>query len=563
MPSVTKGSLVRRELSKEQEKGLGIGKSVVEFRALFRIQVNSASPMQLRLAALWLGGVAIIPYTSFLLANGHHVFIAVAFNTILVSAAIAYIRLVYSRDFAKMSEFQRELVETQRETKRLSDENLRLANLDSLTDLPNRRQFFAALHRLLNRPTHESRRFVLGLIDLDGFKTVNDVYGHAAGDKVLVEAGQRMRSVCDETILLSRLGGDEFGVIIDADLDDAALHRFGERICEVLEVPFIAQGVVAEVSGSIGFAACPGAGSDVGRLFECVDHALYYAKQHLRGHSVIFSAEHETEIRKIVTLEQCLRNADLQSEMSLYFQPIVNVERGKIVAFEALARWDSPILGRVPPDEFIRVAERSDLINQLTRTLLRGALAEAKTWPSDIRVSFNLSMRDLASTEAILNIVTIIANSGVPASRIDLEITETAVAKDFDQSSKSMQALKALGVGISLDDFGTGYSSLSYVQRFPIDMIKMDRSFINDVETKPSCRAIIKSVNALCRNLKLICVVEGVETENQVRVLRALGCTAMQGYFFGKPMPADKVLGFLGTTDLLPCPEIAELSAYA
>jgi len=258
-----------------------------------------------------------------------------------------------------------------------------------------------------------------------------------------------------------------------------------------------------------------------------------------------------------------LRNADLQSEMSLYFQPIVNVERGKIVAFEALARWDSPILGRVPPDEFIRVAERSDLINQLTRTLLRGALAEAKTWPSDIRVSFNLSMRDLASTEAILNIVTIIANSGVPASRIDLEITETAVAKDFDQSSKSMQALKALGVGISLDDFGTGYSSLSYVQRFPIDMIKMDRSFINDVETKPSCRAIIKSVNALCRNLKLICVVEGVETENQVRVLRALGCTAMQGYFFGKPMPADKVLGFLGTTDLLPCPEVAELSAYA
>jgi diguanylate cyclase (GGDEF)-like protein len=550
-------------VSKEQEKGLEIGKSFVELCALFRIQADSASPMHFRLAALWLGGVFILPYMSLILANGHHVWIAVALNTMLVSAAIAYIRLVYSRDFAKMSEFQRELVDTQRETKRLSDENLRLANLDSLTDLPNRRQFFAALHRLLNRPPHENERFVLGLIDLDGFKTVNDVYGHAAGDKVLIEAGQRMRSVCDETILLSRLGGDEFGVIIEADLDDAAIRQLGERICEVLEAPFIVQGVVAEVSGSIGFAASPEAGSDVGRLFECVDHALYYAKQHRRGRPVIFSAEHETEIRKIVTLEQCLRNADLQTEMSLYFQPIVNVERGKIVAFEALARWDSPILGRVPPDEFIRVAERSDLINQLTRTLLRRALAEAKTWPGDIRVSFNLSMRDLASTEAILNIVAIIANSGVPASRIDLEITETAVAKDFDQSSKSMQSLKALGVNISLDDFGTGYSSLSYVQRFPIDMIKMDRSFINDVETKPSCRAIIKSVNALCRNLKLICVVEGVETENQVRVLRALGCTAMQGYFFGKPMPADKVLEFLGTTDLLPCPDIAELSAYA
>jgi diguanylate cyclase (GGDEF)-like protein len=551
-----------RDVSDDEER-LTYRESPVEFRALFRILTDNADPRHLRLAALWLVGVAIIPYASFFLASGRPVFIAVALNMLLVSAAIVYILRVYSRDLANMIDFQRELIETQQETKRLSDVNLRLANLDSLTDLPNRRQFFATLHQLLDRLKRENRRFVLGLIDLDGFKAVNDLYGHAAGDMVLIEASKRMRGVCDEAIFLSRLGGDEFGVIVDADLDAAAIHLLGDRICKVLEAPFAVQGVLAEISSSIGFAAFPDAGSDVGRLFECVDHALYHAKQHLRGRSVIFSAEHETELRKSANVEQCLRHADLQSEMSLHFQPIVNVERGKIVAFEALARWDSPILGKVAPDEFIRVAERSDLINQLTRTLLRRALAEANKWPSAIRVSFNLSMRDLASSEAILNIVAIITNSGVSPDRIDLEVTETAMTRDFDQSRKSLQALKALGVGISLDDFGTGYSSLSYVQQFPIDKIKIDRSFINDVETKPSCRAIIKSVNALCRNLKLICVVEGVETDNQVRVLRALGCTTMQGYLFGKPMPASQVLGFLEATDLPPYLANTEVSALA
>jgi len=181
----------------------------------------------------------------------------------------------------------------------------------------------------------------------------------------------------------------------------------------------------------------------------------------------------------------------------------------------------------------------------VTRTLLRVALAQARAWPDDIRVSFNLSMRDLTSREAILGIVALIESSGVSPCRIDLEVTETALIQDFDVANESLRTLKALGVGISLDDFGTGYSSLSYVQQLPIDRIKIDRSFIRDVETKPSCRAIVKSVIDLCRNLKLTCVVEGMETREQVRVLRALGCTTMQGYFFGKPMPASAVLDFI------------------
>jgi diguanylate cyclase (GGDEF)-like protein len=501
--------------------------------------------MHLRPAALLLTGVTVIPFTIFFLATGQPVFIAIALNMLIVSAAMVHILLIHSRDFANMIDFQKKLVETNLETKRLSDENLRLANLDSLTDLPNRRQFFTRLHELLQRASCGNNRFVVGLIDLDGFKSVNDGYGHIMGDRVLIEASRRMQEICDERTFLARLGGDEFGLIVDADVDDGAIHALGGRICSVLEAPFTLPGVIAQVSGSVGFAIFPDAGSSAALLLERADYALYHAKQHLRGRPVIFSSAQETEIRHFASVEQSLRHADLESEMSLNFQPIFDVERGKPIAFEALARWDSPKLGRVSPDIFMRVAERSDLIRKLTKTLLRKALKCAETWPSDIGISFNLSVRDLASDEAILAIMTIIENSGVAPSRIDLEVTETALMRDFDQSSKSLRMLKALGVGISLDDFGTGYSSLSYVHRLPIDKIKIDRSFVQEVETEASCRAIVKTVIDLCRNLNLTCVVEGMEADGQARILRSLGCTMMQGYLFGRPMPAHEVMDFL------------------
>ena len=505
--------------------------------------------MHMRPAALLASGVVIIPFTIFFLVTGRLVFIAIALNMLLVAAAMVYVLITYSRDFANMIDFQKKLVETHTETQRLSDENLRLANLDSLTDLPNRRQFFTRLHELVQRASCDNKRFVVGLIDLDGFKSVNDVFGHTIGDKLLIEAGRRMQDICGETIFLARLGGDEFGVIVDADIDDAAIHALGSRICRILEAPFTLPGIIAQVSGSAGFATFPDAGSTTELLFERADYALYHAKQHLRGRPVIFSHEQETEICQFGNVEQGLRNADLESEMSLNFQPIFDVERGEPVAFEALARWDSPKLGRVRPDIFVRVAERSDIVNKLTRVLLRKALANAKTWPRDMRVSFNLSVRDLASDEAILAIITIIENSGVAPNRIDLEVTETALMRDFGQSSRSLRMLKALGVGISLDDFGTGYSSLSYVHRLPIDKIKIDRSFIQEVETEASCRAIVKTIIDLCRNLKLTCVAEGMEADGQARILRALGCTMMQGYLFGMPMPASEVLDFLTTAN--------------
>jgi diguanylate cyclase (GGDEF)-like protein len=511
--------------------------------------------LQLRPAALLIAGSATIPFALFFLATGRPVYSVIARSMLLVSAAMIYIVMIFSRDFANMINIHKELTATQ-------VVNERLANLDSLTDLPNRRSYLAKVGELLDRPEETRHRFIVGLIDLDGFKSVNDLYGHAAGNSVLVEAARRMQEMSDDALFFARLGGDEFGVIIDAALDDDEAKALGVRICKALQVPFTNMNIVVDLSGSLGLAAFPQAGSTAELLFERADYALYNAKQHHRGCPVIFSIEHETEIRQFAKLEWCLHHAHFESEMSLNFQPIVDVERGKIVAFEALARWDSPTLGRVAPDIFIRVAERSDIINKLTRMLLRRALANAKTWPDDIRVSFNLSTRDLGSREAIVNIAAIIENSGVAASRIDLEVTETAMIQDFDQASASLRMLRALGVGVSLDDFGAGYSSLSYLQRFPIDRIKIDRSFVKDVETEPSCRAIVKLVIDLCRNLKLTCIVEGMETAGQVRLLRTLGCKTMQGYLFGKPMPAAEVLGFIAA-NLPLCLEAVEVQTLA
>ena len=248
-----------------------------------------------------------------------------------------------------------------------------------------------------------------------------------------------------------------------------------------------------QIACSIGFAIYPEAGTTAEQLFERADYALYHVKQHARGRSVVFSQEHEIQIRQFALVENCLRNADLEQELSINFQPIYDVVRCEVVAFEALARWDSPKLGPIPPDDFIPVAERTDFVSKLTRILLRKALACVRTWPDDIRISFNLSVRDISSAEAILKIIAIIENSGVAPERIDLEVTETALIRDFDKGNECLRALKSLGVHISLDDFGSGYSSLSYVHRLPLDKIKIDRSFIKDIETQGASRDIVKT----------------------------------------------------------------------
>jgi diguanylate cyclase (GGDEF)-like protein len=495
--------------------------------------------MHLRAAALLLLTIVIGSFTVFLIAEGRPVFIAMAVDMMFVGVALAFIVHLYYRTFASLVYSKRELLASQAVTQKLSDDNFTLANIDSLTGLPNRRSFFSSLTALAEQGTRETASFHMGLIDLDGFKQVNDIYGHSSGDLVLKEVGVRLLALADPTMFFARLGGDEFGVIIQQRLSEDELDRLGQRLCERLSLPYTVGGNTAELSGTIGWAGLPPAGVSVAEMFERADAALYVGKEGRRGTAVVFSAEHENRVRRASLVAQELKAANLEDELFLEFQPIFDVGNRRVVGFEALGRWRSPKLGPVKPEEFIRIAERTDLIRGVTEVLLRKALAEASNWPADVYLSFNLSALDVSSVPRARRLLDIVLESATAPERVHFEITETAVTRDFRQARASLSLIKQVGCHVSLDDFGTGYSSLSYVHRLPFDTIKIDRSFVAEVDTDVASAKIIKSVMDLCRNLGLECVVEGVETDAQCEILTALGGQVMQGYLFGRPAPAD------------------------
>jgi len=442
-----------------------------------------------------------------------------------------------SRDFL-------ELVAAQVDAKQLSDENSRLAHVDSLTGLPNRRQFFERLEEAV-ACNAEGQRVYVGILDLDGFKPVNDVFGHVVGDRVLVECSARFRGVAGGGAFVARLGGDEFGLIVENVRDENLVLDLGAQICEATREPFAFDDAIATISTSIGFAAYPDAGETPRRLYERADFALYFAKQNHRGRAVAFNEEHERRMKGAALVEQCLRRADLDKEMSLLYQPLHDAETGVVVSLEALARWNSPDLGLVGPGDFVPVAERSDIIYPLSRTLLRKALKAAAAWPDDVQLSFNLSARDLMSPAALTQIIAIAASGPIVPSRIDFEITETALITDFERARKAVLALKSIGASVSLDDFGTGYSSLNYVHRLPLDRIKIDRSFVHEMETSPLARDVVKTMISMARNLNFDCVIEGVETGEQLALLKSFGCNMAQGYLFSRPLLEEEVPPFI------------------
>ncbi|HEX7911407.1 MAG TPA: EAL domain-containing protein [Paraburkholderia sp.] len=503
--------------------------------------------MHLRAAAFLLLSIAILSFSSFLVFTGSPVFVAMAVDMTLVGVALAFIIELYYRTFADVVHAQRELQASQQKTQRLSDDNFRLASIDSLTDLPNRRSFFASLQALSEQALGTNGGFHVGLIDLDGFKQVNDIYGHASGDLVLQEVGLRLLALAEPSLFFARLGGDEFGVLVQNKPASGTLVELGERICASLSQPYRVAGNVAELSGTIGWAAFPEAGTTVAQVFERADAALYAGKESRRGTPVIFSTEHETRIRRSSLVTQELRHADLEAELFLEFQPICDVLTQRTIGLEALGRWHNARLGAVKPEEFIRIAERTELILRITEVLLRKALDEAARWPSELYLSFNLSAIDICTSARARRVIDIVAASGVPPHRVSFEITETAVTRDFEQARCSLTMIKKAGCRVSLDDFGTGYSSLSYVHRLPFDTVKVDRSFMTDVDSNGASKKIVKSVLDLCRNLGLECVVEGLETASQVEVVKALGARAMQGYLFSRPMRASAVAGYLQT----------------
>jgi len=485
--------------------------------------------MHLRSAALTVALIVNGTFTLFFLSTDIPTFIAAAINVALVTAAMLIILRSNYRDFTR-------LVDAQLTAAALSNENLQLANLDALTQIPNRRKFFALLNTTCERACAQNSRFAVAILDLDGFKSINDLYGHSLGDKLLVQVGQRLLVQCDEHIHLARLGGDEFALIIDANLDDAQLHTFGKKICDLLCAPFHLTNTTVQVAASIGLATFPDMAVDATTLYEHADYALYHGKRNHRGQARLFSRADRDQIHRNANIEQALRQADFEKELSVYFQPIIDIRNNNTIAFEALARWSSPILGAVSPSHFIPAAERMGIINQQTRTLLIKALTTAKRWPADMRLSFNLSANDLNAPNGVHQLIEIIGQANFDPRRLDLEITETATLYDLAQTKRATDLLRQFGCGITLDDFGTGHSSLSQLHALPLTRIKIDRSFVTNIEQNPISYKIVKSLLALSRDMHLGCVVEGVETPQEMHVLRELGVLLVQGYLFSPPI---------------------------
>ncbi|SIR43400.1 diguanylate cyclase/phosphodiesterase [Rhizobium sp. RU20A] len=487
--------------------------------------------MYVRSAAFIVTLVVNGAFIAFFVSTAQPTFVAMAINIALVCAGMMSILLTNYRNFETM-------VVSKQRSDALSDENFRLANLDSLTALGNRRAFFAKLEAELEKARVGGRRLALGVIDLDGFKPVNDLYGHSVGDRLLVNVAKRL----SETLKAStafRLGGDEFAIIAPFPPENDQLVANANTIAARLGEPYQMPEGIVHISASMGIAVFPDLALSCEELFDRADYALYHAKKRQRGGAVLFNADHENKINVDARIESVLKQADLDAELSLVFQPIIDITDGSLIGFEALARWDSPTLGRVPPTRFIPIAERAGMVCALTRPLLRKALAAARTWDSPLRLAFNLSAHDLNAYDAVLAIVGIINGSGFDPQRLDLEITETALTHDFAQITHAVETLRRLGCGISLDDFGTGYSSLTRLHALPLTKLKIDRSFVTDLHQKPSSYKIVKSLLALSADMGLDCVIEGVETKEELAALKTLGGSQVQGYVFSLPLTAE------------------------
>lgn len=422
-----------------------------------------------------------------------------------------------------------------------------LAHQDPLTGLPNRRIFFQVFEELVSA-SGPDRPFALAIIDLDGFKPINDLYGHQTGDHLLVTVGDRLRDLLSGERMLARLGGDEFSILITRPLSDDELQALGRAAIAALQRPFQLDGHELSISASVGFARFPANGRSVNEIYERADHALYSAKSYSRGDAVIFSDRHEREISDVGRVEQALRSSDLARELTVVFQPQLDIAEQRVVGFEALARWNSAALGAVPPSIFVTAAERCGMIGALTEILVRKTLEAMETIPSNIRVAINLSARDIVSERATNRIAEIVRASGIAPQRIEFEITETAIMADFETACASLAMLSGMGCRIALDDFGSGYSSFGYIHRFPLNKIKIDRSFVAGLDDGPVGHDVIRAIVDLCRNLGFDCLVEGIETPEQLHSVRASGARYAQGYYFSRPMPLEEVQAYLRDT---------------
>jgi diguanylate cyclase (GGDEF)-like protein len=415
-----------------------------------------------------------------------------------------------------------------------------MARHDALTSLPNRVLFHEQLVQGL-RLAGSSDQLAVLCLDLDHFKDINDSLGHPIGDALLKEVGRRLKATVGENDTVARLGGDEFAVVQIGRSEEAAARFLAGRLVEVISAPYEIDDHQIIIGVSIGISLSPQDGSNPDELLKNADLALYRAKADGRGTYRFFETGMDARAQARRLLEMDLRAALQRNEFEAYYQPIRDVASDRVVAFEALLRWNHPQRGLIAPLNFIPLAEETGLIVQLGEFVLRSACADAATWPDDVDIAVNLSPVQFKSPNLIASVTDALAATGLNADRLELEITESVLLQNSEATLTTLHELRAMGVRISLDDFGTGYSSLSYLRSFPFDKIKIDRSFVSELATREDSMAIIRAVTGLGRSLGIVTTAEGVENAAQLELLRREGCTQAQGYLFSKPRPASDV----------------------
>jgi diguanylate cyclase (GGDEF)-like protein/PAS domain S-box-containing protein len=423
-----------------------------------------------------------------------------------------------------------------------------MAYHDGLTDLPNRAAFLQALAQMIEACGGTDEEFAVLCVDLDGLKEINDVFGHAMGDKVLVEVAQRLQMAARGGVV-SRLSGDEFGLIIDGQQPAAGL-LLAEQVADALGDEFQIDGKSVRTGCTTGISVFPHNGSDAASLLANAGAALFRAKAKSRGSISIYEPEMDQQIRDRRVLHQDLSLAIKNGELSLHYQPQAiagaTVAESEIIGFEALARWQHPVRGFVPPGDFIPLAEESGLIVEMGEWILREACRAAASWTAPLQIAVNLSPAQFTHGDLVGLVHSILLETGLAPDRLELEITEGVLIEDFDRGLALLRRLKALGVRISMDDFGSGYSSLSYLQAFPFDKIKIDRAFVINLGRNPQSAAIVRAVIDLGHGLEMSIVAEGVETQEQLGFLAEEGCDAVQGYFIGRPAQIGQYAALIG-----------------
>ncbi len=488
---------------------------------------------------------ACIPFAYKFLSSGSMLLICMLLATIAIAGLLQQVLRRYSSTFEDLIRSRQLMREQHREISVARRQLVKLAYRDELSNLPNQRKFARKVDSLITAKRFRSRPLFVGVIGPNGYKVINSAYGQEIGDLILTKVAKRLSAAMAGHGIAARHDGDQFSFVLTSAGNSDEAVEFAARLCADLERPYQIGQRAALLTASCGISCYPENGGNAETL---VNRAIY-AQQHVKGQSnktvSLFTQLHESEIQKHSKIEQALRHAIAKGEFNVVFQPIVDLRTRKIASCEALARWEDDELGVIPPDLFIAIAEKSGVISELTYLLLEDAARAAAAWPSDIMLSFNMSAQEIVNPTAGLRVLAILNDAGLDSRRFEIEITETALLANFEAAQVTIRGLRGAGVNVALDDFGTGQSGLNYVEKIELDKLKIDRAFVWPIETSPKTKHIVKAIADMCNGLQIETVAEGIENENQARLMREMGCTYGQGYLFSRPLSNDALLDLM------------------